>query len=98
MLGLLVAGARIEAHKPLSLSVTGPANRDVITGSLNYVIKVTNLSAAPISDVRVTDILPAIGADSERHEFLRPLRPDLRPLEATWFSFSTGSTVRILRA
>ncbi len=59
MLGLLVAGARMEAHEPLSLSLTGPANRDVITGSLNYLIKVTNVSAAPISDVRVNDILPA---------------------------------------
>lgn len=59
MLGLLVAGARFDAPGPLSLSITGPANRDVITGSLNYLIKVTNLSAAPISDVRVNDLLPA---------------------------------------
>jgi arabinan endo-1,5-alpha-L-arabinosidase len=59
MLSLLVAGARLDAHEPLSLSVAGPTHRDVITGSLNYLIKITNLSATPISDVRVDDILPA---------------------------------------
>ncbi len=59
MLGLLVAGARNDAREQLSLSITGPANRDVITGSLNYMIKVTNLSAIPISSIQVNDILPA---------------------------------------
>ena len=59
MLGLLVAGARNDAREHLSLSITGPTNRDVITGSLNYTIKVTNLSAIPVSDTQVSDILPA---------------------------------------
>ena len=59
VLGLMVAGARVDAQSPLALSVTGPIHRDVITGSLTYTIKVTNLSASPVFNVRVTDTLPA---------------------------------------
>ena len=59
VLTLLVTGGRVDAQKQLSLSITGPSNRDVITGSLSYTIKVTNLSATPISRVSVDDILPA---------------------------------------
>ena len=55
----MVAGARVDAQSPLALSVTGPIHRDVITGSLTYTIKVTNLSASPVFNVRVTDTLPA---------------------------------------
>ena len=57
--GLLVASAGVDARNQLTLSVTGPSHRDVITGSLTYTIQVTNLSAAPISHVRVDDALPA---------------------------------------
>jgi len=56
---LLVACASVEAQSQLALSITGPTHRDVITGALNYMIKVTNRSAAPIRDVRVDDTLPA---------------------------------------
>lgn len=59
MLALVVAGERVDAQKQLSLSITGPPNRDVITGSLSYTIKIANLSAAPISHVSVDDLLPA---------------------------------------
>jgi len=59
VLGLMVAGTRVGAQNLLALSVTSPANRDVITGSLTYTINVTNLSASPVFNVRVTDTLPA---------------------------------------
>ena len=59
VLGLAMAGSRVGAQNRLALSVTGPTNRDVITGSLTYAIKVANLSASPALDVRVTDPLPA---------------------------------------
>lgn len=57
--GLMVAGTRVSAQNRLALSVTSPTNRNVITGSLTYTINVTNLSVSPVSDVRVTNILPA---------------------------------------
>ena len=59
VLGLAMADTRVNAQNRLALSVTGPTNRDVITGSLTYGIKVTNLSASPVFDVRVSDPLPA---------------------------------------
>jgi len=59
VLELTVAGTRGSAQNLFALSVTSPTNRDVITGSLTYTINVTNLSVSPVSDVRVTDILPA---------------------------------------
>ena len=59
VLELTVAGTRGSAQNLFALSVTSPTNRDVITGSLTYTISVTNLSVSPVSDVRVTDILPA---------------------------------------
>ncbi|HLX95826.1 MAG TPA: family 43 glycosylhydrolase [Verrucomicrobiae bacterium] len=58
-LALLVTGQRVDAQKQLSLSIAGPSHRDVITGSLSYTIKVTNLSANPVSHVSVDDLLPA---------------------------------------
>ena len=58
VLGLMVAGARVSAQNPVALTVIGPNKRDVITGSLTYTINVTNLSASPVFDVRVTDSLP----------------------------------------
>jgi arabinan endo-1,5-alpha-L-arabinosidase len=58
VLTLLVTSGRVGAQEQLSLSITGPSHRDVITGSLSYTINVTNLSAAPISHVSVDDILP----------------------------------------
>jgi len=57
--GLMAAGLRADAQSRLALFVTAPNHRDVITGSLTYTIKVTNLSASPVFDVRVTDALPA---------------------------------------
>jgi arabinan endo-1,5-alpha-L-arabinosidase len=58
-LGLMVAGARVSAQDVLALSVTGPARREVIAGSLTYRIDITNLSVSPAFNVRVTDTLPA---------------------------------------
>jgi arabinan endo-1,5-alpha-L-arabinosidase len=59
LFGLLIAGNRINAQDTLALSVTSPANRDVITGSLTYTINVTNLSASPAFNVRVINALPS---------------------------------------
>jgi len=59
VVGLMIAGTRVNAQDLLALSVTSPAKRDVITGSLTYTINVTNLSASSVSNVRVTDALPA---------------------------------------
>ena len=56
--GPVIACSYAGTQNPLALSVAGPAHRDVITGSLIYQIKVANLSSVPVSDVRVTDILP----------------------------------------
>ncbi len=58
VLGLMIAGAQVSAQSLLTLSVTGPADRDVITGTLTYKITVTNPSASPVFNVRVTDTLP----------------------------------------
>ena len=56
--GLMILGARVDAQKPLLLSVVGPATRDVITGTLTYRVNVTNPSMEPVSSVRVANILP----------------------------------------
>ena len=56
--GLMLAGAGGEAKNLLIVSVTGPASRDVITGTLTYRINVRNPSASPVANVRVTDTLP----------------------------------------
>ncbi|HKW30079.1 MAG TPA: family 43 glycosylhydrolase, partial [Verrucomicrobiae bacterium] len=58
VLGLMMAGLGAGAREPLTLSVTGPAGRDVITGTLTYKINVKNPSASPVFDVPVTDTLP----------------------------------------
>jgi arabinan endo-1,5-alpha-L-arabinosidase len=58
VLGLMIAGTAVNAQKTLLLSVKGPAERDAITGTLTYQIRVTNPSASPVLDVRVTDTLP----------------------------------------
>ena len=49
---------RVDAQTPLTLSVIGPANRDVITGTLTYKINIKNPSASPVAAVRVSDTLP----------------------------------------
>lgn len=46
------------AGSALGLSITPPPRRDVITGSLTYAIHVTNQSAFPAENVRVTVELP----------------------------------------
>jgi arabinan endo-1,5-alpha-L-arabinosidase len=55
----MIMSTRVDAQKPLILSVAGPASRDVITGTLTYRINVTNPSASPVLAVRVADTLPA---------------------------------------
>ena len=56
--GPLTTYGRAAEQNPLVLVVTPPAHRDVITGSVTYQIDITNQSVAPVSNVRVTDILP----------------------------------------
>jgi arabinan endo-1,5-alpha-L-arabinosidase len=58
LVGLMMLSARVDAQKPLLLSVAGPASRDVITGTLTYRISVKNPSASPVPAVRVANILP----------------------------------------
>src|SRR5690349_11873666 len=58
LVGLMLISARVDAQKPLMLSVTGPGTRDVITGTLTYRINVKNPSSSPVSAVRVANILP----------------------------------------
>jgi arabinan endo-1,5-alpha-L-arabinosidase len=59
VVGLMIAGTGVEAKNLLALSVTAPAHRDVITGTLTYRINVTNPSVSPATNVRVIDTLPA---------------------------------------
>lgn len=58
VVGLMMAGGGAGAREPLTLSLTGPAGRDVITGTLTYKINVQNPSASPVFNVPVTDTLP----------------------------------------
>jgi arabinan endo-1,5-alpha-L-arabinosidase len=55
---LMIVSTRVVAQTPLTLSVIGPASRDVITGTLTYRINVKNPSASPVAAVRVADTLP----------------------------------------
>ncbi len=56
--GLMAVGCRLGAAIPLTLHLVGPADRDIITGTLTYEVEVTNPTSSPVDDVSVTDILP----------------------------------------
>ena len=59
VLGSMVADTPAGAQNRLALLLTGPIKRDIITGRLTYTINVLNRAPSPVSDVHVTDILPA---------------------------------------
>jgi arabinan endo-1,5-alpha-L-arabinosidase len=56
--GLMATVCRLSADIPLTLHIVGPADRDVITGTLSYEVDVTNLSPSPVYNVDITDTLP----------------------------------------
>ena len=97
LVGLMIMSTRVDAQKPLILSVAGPASRDVITGTLTYRIKVTNPSASPVLDVRVTDTLPATTEFMSATNAYAGAARIADQTEQLWFSTSTGSTVRTRR-
>ncbi|HEY1663009.1 MAG TPA: family 43 glycosylhydrolase [Verrucomicrobiae bacterium] len=56
--GLMMVASQAYAQNGLTLAIVGPSSRDVITGTLQYEVNVTNPSSSPVDNVIVTDILP----------------------------------------